>query len=217
MKNSPRNKDDSQSSPPPSPSNIITITVNNPGQPYITTPETISVLRSSASTYRQVVRWLTGPPMDPNPTVQPAPDPRYPLPPLRPVPNMKHSSSSSSTIYQRRKFKNHPKINPVRSGLTERLSPSILNMQSLVLSSPDTTLVHGPFSRSGSITPSPSATESREYDPKRDSDVEEREIRERGFYLHPSPSSTPTDPKPQLLDLFPMTSTRASDSPASST
>ncbi|KAF8110241.1 hypothetical protein N665_0086s0078 [Sinapis alba] len=197
MRNSPRNKDDSQSLPPSPSSNIMTITrmTTTPTRPFITRYETATVFCTDPSTYKDVVQMLTGPHMNPNPTHQPAPSPRYPLPPLRTVPTKK---PSSSTIYERR---NHLKINPVRSGLTGTIP-------SLVLGSPDTPLVHDPFSRSGSVTPSPSAS---------DSDVEEREIREKGFYLHPSPSSTPTDPKPQLLHLFPLTSPRASEFPASST
>lgn len=200
MKNSPRNKDDSQTS------GMMTITrITTANRPYITRSETATIFCANSSSYRQIVQMLTGPSMNPNPTHQPAPPLRYSLPPVRTVPTKNHSSSSSSTIYERRN--QQLKINPVRSGLTG-------NVPSLVLTSPDTPLLHDPF---GSVTPSPSASESGEYDPKHDSDVEEREIREKGFYLHPSPSSTPTDPKPQLLILFPLTSPRASDSPASST
>ncbi|KAL0722288.1 hypothetical protein Bca4012_036887 [Brassica carinata] len=202
MKNSPRNKDDAQTLSPSPSSSLMTVTrITTPNRPYITRYET-TVFRANASSFKEIVQMLTGPSMmNPKPTHQP---PRYPLPPLRNVPTKKQpsSSSSSSTIYERR---NHLKINPVRSGLAG-------NCPSLVLSSPDTPLVHDPFSRSGSVTPSPSASESGDHD-----DVEEREIREKGFYLHPSPSSTPTDPKPQLLLLFPLTSPRASESPASST
>ncbi|KAJ4891578.1 VQ motif-containing protein 13 [Raphanus sativus] len=192
MKNSPRNKDDSSPS-----RNIITVTrITTPNRPYITRSETATVCTDSFS-YREIVQILTGPSMLRYPTNQPEPPLRYLLPPRTTVPTKKRSSSSSSsTIYERRR--NQLKINPVRSGLTENIP----------LTSPDTPLLHDPFSRSGSVTPSPSGSES---------DVEEREIREKGFYLHPSPSSTPTDPKPQLLSLFPLTSPRAEDSPASST
>ncbi|RVW21900.1 VQ motif-containing protein 4 [Vitis vinifera] len=41
---------------------------------------------------------------------------------------------------------------------------------------------------------------------------EEKAIAEKGFYLHPSPMSTPRDSEPQLLPLFPVTSPRVSGS-----
>jgi hypothetical protein len=45
-----------------------------------------------------------------------------------------------------------------------------------------------------------------------DTDAEEKAIKERGFYLHPSPGSTPRESEPRLLPLFPVTSPRVSGS-----
>ncbi|KAK4770000.1 hypothetical protein SAY87_030532 [Trapa incisa] len=78
----------------------------------------------------------------------------------------------------------------------EVLSLSHLNFPSLSLS-PVTPLLIDPFSH-----PSPAL------DVKLD---EERAIREKGFFLHPSPrSSAITSPQPRLLPLFPLTSSQPS-------
>ncbi|KAG4161356.1 hypothetical protein ERO13_D01G049466v2 [Gossypium hirsutum] len=79
----------------------------------------------------------------------------------------------------------------------EILSPSLLDFPKLALS-PVTPLNEDPFNKS-----SPSLGNSSE---------EEKAIAEKGFYLHPSPMSTPRDTEPQLLPLFPVTSPRVSGS-----
>ncbi|GAB4858867.1 hypothetical protein Ancab_010344 [Ancistrocladus abbreviatus] len=45
-----------------------------------------------------------------------------------------------------------------------------------------------------------------------DKAAEEKAIAEKGFFLHPSPASTPPDLEPRLLPLFPVTSSRVSGS-----
>lgn len=86
-----------------------------------------------------------------------------------------------------------------RSTKPEILSPSLLDFPSLTLS-PVTPLVEDPFDKSSpSIGGSSSSSE------------EERAIAGKGFYLHPSPMTTPRDSEPQLLPLFPLSSPRVSD------
>ncbi|KAL4272885.1 hypothetical protein GQ457_13G003570 [Hibiscus cannabinus] len=80
----------------------------------------------------------------------------------------------------------------------EILSPSLLDFPKLALSSPVTPLNEDTFNKS-----SPSLGNSSE---------EDKAIAEKGFYLHPSPMSTPRDTEPQLLPLFPVTSPRVSGS-----
>ncbi|KAK9936390.1 hypothetical protein M0R45_013234 [Rubus argutus] len=46
-------------------------------------------------------------------------------------------------------------------------------------------------------------------------EAEEKAIKEKGFYLHPSPTTTPRESEPRLLPLFPTTSPRASGSSSS--
>ncbi|CAJ2659786.1 unnamed protein product [Trifolium pratense] len=79
----------------------------------------------------------------------------------------------------------------------EILSPSLLDFPSLALS-PVTPLNDDAFDKS-----SPSLGNSSE---------EDKAIAEKGYYLHPSPITTPRDAEPQLLPLFPVSSPRVSQS-----
>ncbi|KAE8703263.1 VQ motif-containing protein 4 [Hibiscus syriacus] len=79
----------------------------------------------------------------------------------------------------------------------EILSPSLLDFPKLALS-PVTPLNEDTINKA-----SPSLGNSSE---------EDKAIAEKGFYLHPSPMSTPRDTELQLLPLFPVTSPRLSSS-----
>ncbi|KAJ0259826.1 VQ motif-containing protein 13 [Hirschfeldia incana] len=190
MKNSPRYKDDAQSSLA-SPSSITI-----PPRPVTTISEHTTFVQTDASSFKQVVLMLTGSSKKPNPTHKP--EPRYSIPPpVKAVPNKKQSSSSGFRLYERRNSKKHLKIHSVHFGSPEKRSPSILDFPSVVLS-PDTPLILPVLS----LNESPS------------SDAEERAMKEKGFYFHPSPSTTPRVLEPLLLPLFPVTSPRVSDSVA---
>ncbi|KAJ4879883.1 VQ motif-containing protein 4 [Raphanus sativus] len=201
--------------PPTTPTRNLTPRSES-GNPYPTT-----FVQADTSSFKQVVQMLTGSsdrPKHHGSSLKPDPRPspsQFSIPPIKAVPNKKQSSSPSSSgfrLYERRNsMKNlkinplNPVFNPVNSAFSPRkpeiLSPSILDFPSLVLS-PVTPLVPDPFVRSGSSDQSPP------------NDVEEKAMKERGFYLHPSPSSatTPMDSEPRLLPLFPVTSPRLSDS-----
>lgn len=196
---------ESNNKPPTTPTRHVT-TRSEPGTPYPTT-----FVQADTSSFKQVVQMLTGSSdrptssLKPNPTQHP--DPRsspsqFSIPRIKAVPNKKHSSSGFR-LYERRNSMKNLKINPlnpVNSAFSPRkpeilLSPSILDFPSLVLS-PVTPLVSDPFDRSGSSSQSP----------------EEKAMKERGFYLHPSPTTTPMDQEPCLLPLFPLSSPRLSAS-----
>ncbi|KAF3596222.1 hypothetical protein DY000_02023240 [Brassica cretica] len=195
MSSSTESNNNNNNKPPTTPTRQVT-TRSESGNPYPTT-----FVQADTSSFKQVVQMLTG--SSPNPTHQP--DPRsspsqFPIPPIKAV-NKKQSSSSSSSgfrLYERRNSMKNLKINPLNPGKPEILSPSILDFPSLVLS-PVTPLIPDPFNRSGSSSQSPD-------------DAEEKAMKERGFYLHPSPATTPMDSEPRLLPLFPLTSPRVSGS-----
>lgn len=197
MDNSPRHRDDAHKSP--SSSTTPTRSVRSTNQ-YQTT-----FIHTDTSSFKQVVQMLTG--ISKNPTRQP--DPRsssssHSIPPIKGVPNKKQSSSFR--LYERRKSMKHAlEINPTHSGLPEIFSPSTLDFTALALS-PVTPLTPDPFDGAGSSSQSLS-------NPKPNSDAEERAIKEKGFYLHPSPSTTPRDSEPRLLPLFPVTSILSPPSP----
>ncbi|KAG8365502.1 hypothetical protein BUALT_Bualt18G0111700 [Buddleja alternifolia] len=137
---------------------------------------------------------------------------RNPIPPIKTGPK---KDKPLSKLYERRNsFKNF-KINPLGLGLAhsepgcfsgsprpEILSPSILDFPSLVLS-PVTPLIPDPFNRVGFRVGSVDNCNG-----DLDTQAEDKAIKEKGFYLHPSPSDTPRDSEPRLLPLFPVTSPR---------
>lgn len=140
------------------------------------------------------------------------PDPvRNMIPPVKSV----TKKEKSSKLYERRNSAKSFKISPLIPGgfenytgspqTPEVLSPSMLKFPGLVLS-PVTPLILDPFNRSlhtsvGII----------------DMEAENKAIAHKGFYLHPSPTTTPRGgSEPRLLPLFPVTSPRVSGAASSS-
>jgi len=175
--------------------------------PYPTT-----FVQADTSTFKQVVQMLTGSSdttkqaQDPVPPPPPPPSRNFNIPPIKTPPK------KQGKLYERRNsLKNTLMLNTLMPNFArnnnspgfsprnkpEILSPSLLDFPSLALS-PVTPLNDDPFDKS-----SPSLGNSSE---------EEKAIAEKGFYLHPSPMTTPRDSQPQLLPLFPLTSPRVSES-----
>ncbi|KAJ1403440.1 hypothetical protein SESBI_27281 [Sesbania bispinosa] len=124
---------------------------------------------------------------------------QIPTPPLTPKTIPRSDSNPYPTTFVQADtstFKQNSGFSPRKP---EILSPSLLDFPSLALS-PVTPLNDDPFDKS-----SPSLGNSSE---------EDKAIAEKGFYLHPSPITTPRDSEPQLLPLFPVTSPRVSQSPS---
>lgn len=207
--------------PPPSPRQSLPITRSEPANPYPTT-----FVQADTSSFKQVVQMLTGSSetakiassAKPGNNSQPESNPKIHIPPIKSVPN-KTRQQSGFKLYERRNSLKNFKINPLNpifaqnnSGFSPRkpeiLSPSILDFPSLVLS-PVTPLIPDPFDRSGSGNYFNNNTPLNAV-------AEEKAIKEKGFYLHPSPTTTPRDSEPRLLPLFPTTSPRVSGSSASS-
>ncbi|KAF6168274.1 hypothetical protein GIB67_014509 [Kingdonia uniflora] len=152
------------------------------------TPYPTTFIQADSSSFKQVVQMLTGS----SETTKQATKPINNIPPIKNGPK-----KQGFKLYERRNSLKNLKISPLMPGFVQRnpeiLSPSILDFPSLVLS-PVTPLIPDPFNRSP-----PTA--------------EQRAIAEKGFYLHPSPVSTPRDSEPpRLLPLFPVTSPRVSGS-----
>ncbi|PON58398.1 VQ motif containing protein [Parasponia andersonii] len=206
----------------PSPTPPLTpkpITRSESANPYPTT-----FVQADTSSFKQVVQMLTGS----SETAKQAssssadPSPRTGHNHIPPVKSMPKKQQSGFKLYERRNSIKNLRINPMipafascNSGFSPRkpeiLSPSILDFPSLVLS-PVTPLIPDPFDRSGSAGFACSRNGNASLDPA----AEEKAIKEKGFYLHPSPATTPRDPEPRLLPLFPTTSPRASGSSLSS-
>ncbi|TYI81741.1 hypothetical protein E1A91_D05G174800v1 [Gossypium mustelinum] len=204
--------------PTPPPQQPKPITRSESASPYPTT-----FVQADTSSFKQVVQMLTGSSetaklaSSTKPTPSPLSDsnPKTHIPPIKSIP--KNKQNSGFRLYERRSSLKNLKINPLNpafgsnnTGFSPRkpeiLSPSILDFPSLALS-PVTPLIPDPFDRSGSSN----YTNCINNNANLDKEAEEKAIKEKGFYLHPSPASTPRDSEPRLLPLFPVTSPRVSD------
>ncbi|KAL2495002.1 VQ motif-containing protein motif-containing protein 4 [Forsythia ovata] len=144
--------------------------------------------------------------------------------PIPPIKTGLKKDKSTSKLYERRNSLKDFKISPLvpgvvntrprlftgysgspRMGTAEVLSPSILDFPSLMLS-PVTPLIPDPFNRS------PHGGVNANNCNNLNTAAEEKAIKEKGFYLHPSPANTPRDSEPRLLPLFPVTSPRVASS-----
>ncbi|CAN6683364.1 unnamed protein product [Malus baccata var. baccata] len=203
----------------PTPHPPVPYTRSETANPYPTT-----FVQADTSSFKQVVQMLTGssetakqasskPASDPHPKTH--------IPPIKSTPT-KQQSGSGFKLYERRNSLKNLRINPLipvsssaASGFSPRnpeiLSPSILDFPALVLS-PVTPLIPDPFDRSGapSYGPNPNGCSNL------NREAEEKAIKEKGFYFHPSPSTTPRESEPRLLPLFPTTSPRAASGSSSS-
>ncbi|GAB2298669.1 hypothetical protein Dimus_032740 [Dionaea muscipula] len=224
--------------PPPTPPPQAT-PKHQQQQSYPQTPPTIgrpesnpyptTFVQADTSSFKQVVQMLTGSSETAKLACQPRPRPR-PMSsssttttttitnnppdqhPRNPIPPIKASTKTKpSRLYERRNSLLLPGLTSNSNGggflsphrnnnnnpEMKILSPSLLDFPSLVLS-PVTPLIPDPFNRSGWVVV--------------DRAAEEKAIAEKGFYLHPSPVSTPRDSEPRLLPLFPTTSPRVAGS-----
>ncbi|XP_073057543.1 VQ motif-containing protein 4-like [Primulina eburnea] len=175
---------------------------SEPNNPYPTT-----FVQADTSSFKQVVQMLTG--SAETTRMASRPDPvRSSIPPIRTGPR-------KDKLYERRSSLKNLKISPLgpglvngrpgflsgysvspRNGNPEILSPSILDFPSLVLS-PVTPLIPDPFNR---------GTGANNCGSSLNMEAEDKAIKEKGFYMHPSPANTPRDSEPRLLPLFPVTS-----------
>ncbi|CAL9243453.1 unnamed protein product [Arabidopsis halleri] len=198
---------------------------------HLSNPYPTTFVQADTSTFKQVVQMLTGSSTD-NTTGKhhEAPSPvnnnnnkgsSFSIPPIK--------KTNSFKLYERRQNNNNmfakndlmintlrlqnsqrlmftggnsshhqsPRFSPRNSSSSENilLSPSMLDFPKLGLNSPVTPLRSNddPFNKSSPLSLG-------------NSSEEDKAISEKGFYLHPSPVSTPRDSQPLLLPLFPITS-----------
>lgn len=166
-------------------------------------------IQADTTSFKQVVQMLTGSSETAKQASKAAtvdPSQKSVIPPIKNGPK-----KQGFKLYERRNSLKNLKISPLMPGFVQNsgfsprkpeiLSPSILDFPSLVLS-PVTPLIPDPFNRA-----SPTCNTSH-MNNNNNSSAEEKAIAEKGFYLHPSPVSTPRDAEPRLLPLFPVTSPR---------
>ncbi|CAI9087431.1 OLC1v1021498C1 [Oldenlandia corymbosa var. corymbosa] len=204
------------------PQSPVPITRSEPNSPYPTT-----FVQADSSSFKQVVQMLTGSSETakhasgsarPDSTSAAAAAMKnHSIPPIK---STTKKDKSASRLYERRNSLKNFKLSPLapgfvnrpvfssnspRTGTPELLSPSLLDFPSLALS-PVTPLIPDPFNRSPHSGGSSSSSNL-------DVEAEEKAIAKKGFYFHPSPSTTPRESEPpRLLPLFPVTSPRVSGS-----
>lgn len=222
---SPRNSHSTNSSTSSSSSNSNGGVQTTPPPPQLpktitrseTTPYPTTFVQADTTSFKQVVQMLTGSTETAKQASSGKPNsdpPKNLIPPIKTMP----TKQQGFKLYERRNSLKNLKISPLVPGfvpntsgfsprMPEILSPSLLDFPGLALS-PVTPLMTDPFNRSPHQNPSCCAAKSSNLDSK----AEERAISEKGFYLHPSPSTTPRDQEPRLLPLFPVTSPRVSGS-----
>ncbi|PKA64619.1 hypothetical protein AXF42_Ash007365 [Apostasia shenzhenica] len=193
------------------PAPAVPLTPKSIPRPADLNPFPTTFIQADSSSFKQVVQMLTGSAKQAVAVANPPP---------ATVPKNTISAAVKATgpkkpafkLYERRSCtKNLKMISPLIPAFAgaasfsprkpqEILSPSILDFPSLALS-PVTPLISDPFGRS----PEPGSAEAVK--------AEERAIADKGFYLHPSPRTTPANgERPRLLPLFPVTSPRVSSS-----
>ncbi|MED6151539.1 hypothetical protein PIB30_083464 [Stylosanthes scabra] len=163
--------------------------VHHLGRSEAGNPNPTTFVQADRNNFKHVVQMLTGC----HDTAK-----HHHIPPMKTIPNKKQHHQSGFKLYERR---NHLNLNPLlptpppnhHHHHHELLSPSILDFPALVLS-PVTPLIPDPFARSSSAaTPTPLL----------DKDAEDKAIKDKGYFLHPSPATTPREAQPRLLPLFP--------------
>ncbi|CAL9755510.1 unnamed protein product [Musa acuminata subsp. burmannicoides] len=169
-----------------------------PPPPPKSTPCATTFVQADTSSFKQVVQLLTG-------SAETTAKRCGGLPPAAKA--VTGPKRRAFKLYERRS--NLKTIGPLKSTAfsphkrpPEIKSPSVLDFPSLTLS-PVTPLTPDPFDRL--LQPYSAARMS----------ADARSIAEKGFYLHPSPRTTPRDAEPpRLLPLFPISSPRTSSASA---
>ncbi|XP_017697692.3 VQ motif-containing protein 31-like [Phoenix dactylifera] len=171
--------------------------------PQAPVPSTTFV-HTDATTFKELVQRLTGPhdetsrlptpvrPTDPN--SGPAQFPKG-------LPGVKRPTFK---LHERRRSKltiTKPGSHPQLTDLCLPAGPALASPSSLTSGFPLSPLI-SPSSSFANLFVGEEGTGSIELN----QEAEERAIRERRFYLHPSPRSRPGNAEPELLPLFPITS-----------
>ncbi|XP_010930537.1 VQ motif-containing protein 31 [Elaeis guineensis] len=174
--------------------------------PQAPVPSTTFV-QTDATTFKELVQRLTGPHDEPN-------RPLTPVPPTDPNSGPAQLPKGLPGV-KRPTFKLHERRQGIRSKLTITKPGSYPQLADLCLQagpavvSPSSSTPGFPLSPL--ISPSSSFAdlhvgEEGTGPDELNREAEERAIKERRFYLHPSPRSRPGNAEPELLPLFPVTS-----------
>ncbi|KAF8412016.1 hypothetical protein HHK36_004575 [Tetracentron sinense] len=193
--------------------------------PTGSTPLTTFV-QADTNTFRELVQRLTGPSDRYCQTsAAPAPAP-VPVETANEWPSQKVVGVKKPTfkLHERRQYM-RSKLEIVKPAFQFKPASPVLPLLRPGLPSPEPSFPPSKFGSSGFLT-SPSSTPSKTFsnlslleeekekpassNPNKEEE-EEKAIKERRFYLHPSPRSRPGYTEPELLTLFPLRSPRITD------
>ncbi|CAH8281852.1 unnamed protein product [Eruca vesicaria subsp. sativa] len=172
--------------------------MNNQGSQNVATCKPVTTfVHTDTNTFREIVQRLTGPSENNNAAAAVA-DPTA----IKPTTQKKPTSK----LHERRQCIMRPKLEIVKPPLSFKptsTTPSSKSGNTNLLTSPVGTTPSSLFSNLSLIEGDKDCTEEEE----------EKAIKERRFYLHPSPRSKPGYTEPELLTLFPLTSPNSSGRP----
>ncbi|CAM8901152.1 unnamed protein product [Rhodiola kirilowii] len=163
------------------------------GQNAMNAKPTTTFVHVDTITFREVVQRLTGHSDNQTTTTTTAKNDK--IPPMQKKANPK--------LHERRKCWTKPKLEIVKPRFhytSAQISPSFPAGENLLLPSPVTPSTL--FSKLTILEQEQKRELSQEIDTKE----EAKAIKQRKFYLHPSPRSKPGFVEPELLNLFPLTS-----------
>ncbi|XP_010452849.1 PREDICTED: VQ motif-containing protein 31-like isoform X1 [Camelina sativa] len=180
--------------------------MNNKGSQNVATCKPVTTfVQTDTNTFREIVQRLTGP-SENNSAV---------APPEATVIKTVIQKKPTSKLHERRQCM-RPKLEIVKPPLSFKptgTTPSSKSGNTNLLTSPVGT-PSSLFSNLSLVEGEPdSCTTNIEEEGKAIKEEEEKAIKERRFYLHPSPRSKPGYTEPELLPLFPLTSPNSSGKP----
>ncbi|KAF8115673.1 hypothetical protein N665_0025s0133 [Sinapis alba] len=175
--------------------------MNNQGSQNVATCKPVTTfVHTDTNTFREIVQRLTGP-SENNAAAAPEATANKTAAQKKPT----------SKLHERRQCMMRPKLEIVKPPLSFKPTSTTPSSKS-----GNTNLLTSPVGTPCSLLSNLALIEGDKADPDScttNTEEEEKAIKERRFYLHPSPRSKPGYTEPELLTLFPLTSPNSSGRP----
>ncbi|KAL0888307.1 hypothetical protein Bca101_012290 [Brassica carinata] len=172
--------------------------MNNQGSQNVATCKPVTTfVHTDTNTFREIVQRLTGPSENNNAAAA--------VPEATAIKSAAAQKKPTSKLHERRQCMMRPKLEIVKPPLSFKPTSTTPSSKS-----GNTNLLASPVGTPSSLLSNLSLIEGDRADTEEE---EEKAIKERRFYLHPSPRSKPGYTEPELLTLFPLTSPSSSGRP----
>ncbi|KAJ0266116.1 VQ motif-containing protein 31 [Hirschfeldia incana] len=173
--------------------------MNNQGSQNVATCKPVTTfVHTDTNTFREIVQRLTGP-TENNAAAAAVPE-------ATAIKTAAAQKKPTSKLHERRQCMMRPKLEIVKPPLSFRATSTTPSSKS-----GNTNLLPSPVGTPSSLLSNLTLIEGDKAD--NEEEEEEKAIKERRFYLHPSPRSKPGYTEPELLTLFPLTSPSSSGRP----